>query len=107
MEPATTTKPLFTITKIILPVFVQPINSSHEVCAICKVSLDDPSIEIQLDPSKSERLNLVMEGTCGHMFHKECWEHWLETKPSHLTRITCLLCGMPWHLKAIHPKSLI
>jgi len=60
------------------------IATNNTDCHICRNSLNEPSI---IYMGKEGKISKVVEGSCGHYFHKECIENWCKTST------TCPLCG--------------
>ena len=58
-------------------------------CSICRCNLNSNSIYAESKGITSELIN----GTCGHTFHKECLMPWIE-KNKH-----CPLCATVWTIK--------
>lgn len=61
-------------------------------CAICRNSLNEPSIEYQAYPSPSNNngLKISIGENCDHMFHLDCIQRWLKA------RSICPLCNLEW-----------
>lgn len=60
-------------------------------CAICRNSLNEPSIEYQASPTANNENGLsIAFGTCGHVFHLDCIQRWMKT------RSVCPLCNKEW-----------
>ena len=67
-----------------------------DTCAICRNSLNEPSIEYQANPSPNNENGLsIAFGTCGHDFHLDCIQRWLKT------RSVCPLCNKEWDFSKI------
>ena len=72
-------------------VFMWSWEKCSDTCAICRNSLNEPSIEYQANPTQSNSTGLqITFGTCGHVFHLDCIQRWLKT------RSVCPLCNQGW-----------
>ncbi|KAL7531781.1 hypothetical protein ACHAXR_005737 [Thalassiosira sp. AJA248-18] len=71
-------------------------DSCAETCAICRNSLNEPSIEYQANPSPANDNGLsIAFGNCAHVFHLDCIQRWLKT------RSVCPLCNTEWDFAKI------
>jgi E3 ubiquitin-protein ligase RBX1 len=67
-----------------------------DTCAICRNSLNEPSIEYQASPTQNNENGLsIAFGNCGHVFHLDCVQRW------HKTRSVCPLCNREWEFTKI------
>ena len=67
-----------------------------DTCAICRNSLNEPSIEYQASPTANNENGLsIAFGNCGHVFHLDCVQRW------HKTRSVCPLCNREWEFAKI------
>ena len=77
-------------------------GSGMQQCAICRSGLMEPSIEYQSkhqpslnghhsDSSDASGI-MVAKGGCGHGFHLDCIQRWLNTRSS------CPLCSHEWEM---------
>lgn len=71
-------------------------NIGADTCAICRNSLNEPSIEYQANPHKNNENGLsIAFGNCAHVFHLDCIQRWLRT------RSVCPLCNREWEFAKI------
>ena len=72
----------------------RPVDTRH--CAICRNSNNEPSIEYQANPSRTNDNGLsITYGNCGHVFHLDCIQRWLKA------RSVCPLCNEEWEFTKI------
>jgi E3 ubiquitin-protein ligase RBX1 len=74
-------------------------------CAICRNSLNEPSIDFLLN-SKESFINthiiyFIALGQCGHIFHLDCVERWLFENEK------CPLCVKAWFYEKINKLNLL
>ena len=66
-------------------------NILTDTCAICRNTLNTPSINYQANPSPANEAGLqIAFGSCGHVFHLDCIQRWRKT------RSVCPLCNKEW-----------
>jgi hypothetical protein len=63
-------------------------NHKNNDCTICRQSLDEDSIYAKEDNYISE---LITSQFCGHAFHKECIDPWLNKYNK------CPICAEKWY----------
>lgn len=67
-----------------------------DTCAVCRNSLNEPSIEYTANPIAANNNGLkICFGICGHVFHLDCIQRWLKT------RNVCPLCNKDWDFSKI------
>jgi hypothetical protein len=70
--------------------YILDIKGNHE-CTICKNSINEFSIY------NNTNYNIIINGVCGHNYHKECIESWIKENNK------CPLCFQEWNiLNIIH-----
>ena len=67
---------------------------SNTDCTICRESLNANSLYNQDKGIDSH----IVEGSCGHSFHYECINPWVQTNK------TCPLCFVQWIYKSVPDK---
>jgi RING-box protein 1 len=60
-------------------------NNTH--CSICRQNLNNPSI---YNKKSINDVNVILKGTCGHLYHKECITPWASTNKN------CPNCSKLW-----------
>ena len=66
-------------------------NVTHtKECVICKKSLFEPSYEMILDNSNIINDMQIVIGKCGHIFHNDCLNKWLNNNN------TCPIDNIKW-----------
>lgn len=77
----------FTINKIrLITSWVYNLSTNID-CTICRCNLNTPSLYNQEIGTDS----LIIQGTCGHIFHDECIKPWIN-KNKH-----CPICSAEWN----------
>lgn len=72
-----------------------------DTCAICKNSIQVPSIEYQANPVKTHENGLIIAtGCCGHSYHLDCIQRWNKN------RSTCPLCNHEWNIEKSNKLEL-
>ena len=70
--------------------------SSNTDCTICRENLNTNSLYYQDKGIDSH----VVEGSCGHSFHYECINSWVQTNK------TCPICFIQWIYKSIPDECI-
>jgi RING-box protein 1 len=71
-----------------------------DTCAICRNSLQSPSIEYQSNPNSCDKSGLsICLGVCNHVYHLDCIQRWIKT------RNVCPLCNAEWEISKIEKIS--
>ena len=67
-------------------------NVVNDTCAICRNNIMDKSIHCTVG-SNDPNTCLPVMGKCGHCYHSDCINFWLNT------RNVCPLCNQKWEYK--------
>ena len=84
------------VIKEVNPVGYWSWDTHTDTCAICRNSLQSPSIEYQSFPESCNENGLsICIGACNHVYHLDCID-----KSIH-TRNVCPLCNTNWQISKI------
>jgi RING-box protein 1 len=70
-----------------------------DTCAICRNSLEEPSIEYDTNKEDNSSFTVAF-GECNHAFHQDCIQRWLKT------RSVCPMCNHGWEYSKLQQIRL-
>ena len=80
------------VLKKFCPVYIVRSNGEEDTCTMCRNQLDQVCTKCQTDKITDPNLCPVIQGKCGHKFHKHCLEGWLKKSPY----CPGASCGLRW-----------